>query len=174
MPDNLCQVDPDISRWRQNSDEALPHHVRRRAQDQRGQCGQNGAMTSEVTTPGLNPEDTFCSFCGLPRTRSGPLLGGPGVTICRDCAESAVGRLDGAETRETVEAVRPWADMELPQVLATLPLVAQVEEQADKQLRTWVAVAREHGASWAKIGDALRITRQTAWERFNRGSSAPH
>jgi ATP-dependent Clp protease ATP-binding subunit ClpX len=31
-----------------------------------------------------------------------------------------------------------------------------------------VAFAREQRCTWAEIGDALGITRQSAWERFSR------
>lgn len=31
---------------------------------------------------------------------------------------------------------------------------------------TLVAVSRDAGASWAAIGDALGVTRQSAWERY--------
>lgn len=42
---------------------------------------------------------------------------------------------------------------------------------ADKQLEVWqreaIARAREHGASWSQIGDALGITKQAAWKLYN-------
>lgn len=42
---------------------------------------------------------------------------------------------------------------------------------ADKQLEVWqreaIVRAREHGASWSQIGDALGITKQAAWKLYN-------
>lgn len=32
----------------------------------------------------------------------------------------------------------------------------------------WVNEAKEDGATWEQIGDALGITRQSAWERFGK------
>lgn len=53
-----------------------------------------------------------------------------------------------------------------------LPLVAQRARQAtraaDEQLRREVAAARDAGASWRDVGNALGITRASARERFGR------
>jgi hypothetical protein len=36
-----------------------------------------------------------------------------------------------------------------------------------------VAGAREAGHSWTEIGDALGVTKQTAWQRFSGGMRHP-
>jgi hypothetical protein len=41
---------------------------------------------------------------------------------------------------------------------------------ADDMLAEAVAQARAEGQSWAAIGEALGVTRQTAWERFGGAS----
>ena len=42
---------------------------------------------------------------------------------------------------------------------------------ADRQLDVWqrqtITRAREQGASWAQIGDALAVTKQAAWALYN-------
>jgi ATP-dependent Clp protease ATP-binding subunit ClpX len=38
----------------------------------------------------------------------------------------------------------------------------------DAQVPQVVALAREQRCTWAEIGGALGITRQSAWERFSR------
>lgn len=35
-------------------------------------------------------------------------------------------------------------------------------------IEEWVQEARDEGETWDKIGDALGITRQSAWERFGK------
>jgi hypothetical protein len=45
--------------------------------------------------------------------------------------------------------------------------IAQIEA-AQANLIAAVAATRELGWTWAKVGDALEITRQAAWERFHR------
>lgn len=51
---------------------------------------------------------------------------------------------------------------------------------ADRQLDLWqrqtITRAREQGSSWARIGDALGVTKQAAWALYNEGvrdGSAP-
>ena len=36
----------------------------------------------------------------------------------------------------------------------------------ESMLREWVNIARTRGASWQHVADALRVSRQSAWERF--------
>jgi hypothetical protein len=36
----------------------------------------------------------------------------------------------------------------------------------ESMLREWVKIARGRGHSWQHIADALRVSRQSAWERF--------
>jgi hypothetical protein len=50
--------------------------------------------------------------------------------------------------------------------LAHLPNVARAQAQVEEALLGWVLHARHLGATWAQVGDALGITRQSAWERF--------
>jgi hypothetical protein len=47
----------------------------------------------------------------------------------------------------------------------------QVAEATEKVLRDQVRRARTSGCSWADIGEALGITKQTAWERFSNEST---
>jgi hypothetical protein len=53
------------------------------------------------------------------------------------------------------------------EALANLPLVAAASAQVEQSLVGWVWRARALGATWAQIGNALGITRQSAWERFS-------
>ena len=43
----------------------------------------------------------------------------------------------------------------------------------DKLTRESVQRAREAGHSWAEIGRALGVTKQTAWERYSGEDGAP-
>ena len=43
----------------------------------------------------------------------------------------------------------------------------------EKAMTQTVAAAREAGLSWTAIGDALGVTKQTAWERFSDGMRHP-
>jgi hypothetical protein len=53
------------------------------------------------------------------------------------------------------------------EALAFLPRAAAVRAQVEETLTRWVRRARALGATWARIGEALGMTRQSAWERFS-------
>lgn len=50
--------------------------------------------------------------------------------------------------------------------LAALRVLADTESQLDRMRRDRVIAARAGGASWQQIGDALGVSRQSAWEAF--------
>lgn len=50
--------------------------------------------------------------------------------------------------------------------LAALRVLADTEVQLDRLRRDRVIVARAGGASWRQVGDALGVSRQSAWEAF--------
>ncbi len=58
-------------------------------------------------------------------------------------------------------------DVSLDQVLQDLSWIAESRTQSERQLAEWVQMARSLGASWTRIGDALGMTRQSAWQRFS-------
>ena len=58
---------------------------------------------------------------------------------------------------------------ELPvEPLEALRQVARSEAELDELRWNQIAAARDAGASWAEIGDALGVSRQSAWEYFTR------
>lgn len=117
--------------------------------------------------------EVFCSFCGLPRARTGPMVGGPGVAICHPCVQRADRMLQDAAGVDLVAgSAEPWLTLTDDELLEALPAIAASGEQVERQLHRWVDVARERGLSWARIGGALAMTRQSAWERFARSPGA--
>lgn len=50
--------------------------------------------------------------------------------------------------------------------LAALRVLADTEVQLDRIRRDRVIAARAGGASWQQVGDALGVSRQSAWEAF--------
>ncbi len=112
-----------------------------------------------------------CSFCLKAYTDVGTLVAGPGVYICDGCvalcSELIAGKPAPTEP-EPVRRIAPWeAEAGLDAVLASLPRVAQAGKQADYTLIQYVRTARRLGATWAAIGQALGMARQSAWERFS-------
>lgn len=54
----------------------------------------------------------------------------------------------------------------LDEPLAVISGIVDSSEGIESALREWVRIARSEGHSWQDIGDALQVTRQSAWERF--------
>lgn len=108
-----------------------------------------------------------CSFCGKPEAELAKLIAGPGVNICNECVDLAASIV--AEYRPgPIELRMPmWGELTDAEMLERLPRVATVADQVEADLRMWVTELRRRGVTWARIGEALGITRQSAWERFS-------
>jgi hypothetical protein len=107
-----------------------------------------------------------CSFCRKPNTAVGKLVAGPGVFICDGCVALASQIIAGSPT--SAPQLAPWErEATLDEVLAQLGPVAAAGAQVEQNLGCWITKARSLGATWAQIGQALGMTRQSAWERFS-------
>jgi hypothetical protein len=124
-----------------------------------------------TTTPATEPEEVVvacCSFCFKPSTRVDRLVAGPAVYVCNECVDLCR-QVIAATPEGPVMGARmmPWDQAQtMDAALAHLPNVARAQAQVEEALLGWVLRARQLGATWAQIGDALGITRQSAWERF--------
>ena len=109
-----------------------------------------------------------CSFCLKPDTQVKKLVAGPAVFVCNQCVDLCCQVI--ADAPDNQPSLLPWevADS-LDTVLAMLPNAEAAHVQAEASLSGWVSRARALGGTWAQIGDALGITRQSAWERFAPG-----
>jgi ATP-dependent Clp protease ATP-binding subunit ClpX len=91
-------------------------------------------------------------------------VAGPGVYICDGCIGLCIDVLSGDPTARITT---------LPSPSDPDPLTTQLRTEGerarflDEQLRETVAAARTKEMSWAHIGNALGMTRQSAWERFS-------
>lgn len=109
----------------------------------------------------------YCSFCGLAGAPDRRLVAGPGISICENCVGAARDLLDApAEAPGEGKLGPAWQELSEDEILAHLPEISRVGFHVEEQLRHWVGAARERGISWSRIGAALGITRQTAWQRF--------
>jgi ATP-dependent protease Clp ATPase subunit len=107
----------------------------------------------------------MCTFCGKSSDMVARVVAGPGVYICNECVQLCI------EVMEVEGQIMPpnWHDtMTDEQILEHLPKVAAAETTAAKDLQTWVDRLRERNVTWERIGGALSMTRQSAWERFSR------
>ena len=73
-------------------------------------------------------------------------------------------RIVGHAQNIRVRAAGDWES----EPLEGLREACRVSTALDKLTRESVQRAREAGHSWTQIGEALGVTKQTAWERYSR------
>ena len=112
-----------------------------------------------------------CSFCAKPEHEVAKIIAGPGIYICDQCVQACNEILATDSAGESAGAGQPelpyWEAMTDQQLLDQLPRIAAVADQVEGSLTTWVRRVRSRGVAWARIGEALDMTRQSAWERFS-------
>jgi hypothetical protein len=112
------------------------------------------------------PVIAACSFCLKPKTEVRRLVAGPGVFICDGCVALCAQLIDGPPS--PTPHLAAWEHVSsVDEVLANLPRIAAAGAQVEQHLAGWVQKARALGATWARIGEVLGMTRQSAWERFS-------
>lgn len=125
-------------------------------------------MTGD-TAPGQAALQVNCSFCTKPSSAVAKVIAGPGVYICNECIQLCNDILEQEQQASSPGTQLPAREeaMTDEEILALLPRIASVSEQTDASLQRLVTVLRSRGVTWARIGAALQITRQSAWERFS-------
>jgi hypothetical protein len=125
-----------------------------------------GETTAGETTADQQGASVACSFCLKSTADVGTMVAGPGVFICDECVQVCVEMI--ATKPATMPTRADWEqNLDDDGLLALLPQVAAAGAQVDRQLTTWVRKGRARGITWTRIGTALGMTRQSAWERFS-------
>ncbi len=126
-------------------------------------------MTSE-TPAAATATQVRCSFCAKPSSDVAKVIAGPGVYICNECVGLCgdILRDEQQKPPEPGAQLPAWDEtMTDEQILDLLPRIAAVGAQTEASLQRLVTLLRERRVTWARIGAALQITRQSAWERFS-------
>lgn len=112
-----------------------------------------------------------CSFCGKEQDRRRRLVAGPGVTICNECVGLCSEILQQEEASPApANQGQPEHDLQhLPSevLLEGLQRRSMGIHEAQQQLQATVTTLRQRGITWARIGEALGVSRQSAWERYS-------
>jgi len=95
------------------------------------------------------------------------MFAGPGVYICNECVQLCVAILQGPDTHGDAQIPPWWQNLTDEEILGDLPLVTAAGAQVDASLQARITWLRQRGVTWARIGSALGMTRQSAWERFS-------
>jgi ATP-dependent Clp protease ATP-binding subunit ClpX len=104
-----------------------------------------------------------CSFCGRSDQEVDRLVAGPGVHICDAC----VGLCQRAIDDSPPPSVTTWEELDDEGLLVEMVRIHGSRRQVDAAVAQVVARLRDRGVTWARIGEALGMTRQSAWERFS-------
>ncbi|WP_034272200.1 ClpX C4-type zinc finger protein [Actinospica robiniae] len=112
-------------------------------------------------------EPIRCSFCSKPHAEVEKVVAGPGVYICNECVGLAETIIAEHMGRASSPRMPEWADLTDAEMLTRLARMARTAQQVEAGLREWVQELRRRGTTWAKIGESLGISRQSAWERFS-------
>jgi hypothetical protein len=116
---------------------------------------------------GTTAATSQCSFCLKEEREIAQMVAGPGVFICNECVDLCARIFQEGSGRGDATELPYWESMDDAQLIAHLPRVASVATQVEDNLHAWVQRARDRGVSWARIGQALGTSRQSAWQRFS-------
>jgi ATP-dependent Clp protease ATP-binding subunit ClpX len=108
----------------------------------------------------------YCTFCFKSQHEVKRLIAGPAaVYICDECVELCNEIIAGPPRGPSKTVL----SQELPteRLLERLQPIDDTIQGRGNQLQQVVDILRSREVSWARIGAALGMSRQSAWERFS-------
>jgi hypothetical protein len=118
---------------------------------------------TEVSMPHAKKKPLYCSFCRRDENTVEKLIGGPGVYICDRC----VGACNAILAGKPAPSFAGWDSLSDDELVGTLRPAQAALSAVEDTLREHVQLLRKRGITWNRIGDALGVTRQAAWDRFS-------
>ena len=131
-------------------------------------------------TPTASIDALTCSFCNKDQSEVAKLVAGPGVYICDECIDlcnqiiaqeldsnKAAASKAPQSSKSHAPPIRAWDGLSDEDLLAEMVRAHAAHQNVDRAVARHVAALRERGVSWARIGEALGMARQSAWERFS-------
>src|SRR5215831_18435280 len=125
---------------------------------------KEAAAKAQSAGGSLPTKTLYCSFCFKSQHEVRKLIAGPGgIFICDECVGLCNEIIGGRPIPSN-----PLSPEELPteRLLERLGPIEETLQGKDNQLQSAVELLRSRKVSWAQIGAALGISRQSAWERF--------
>ncbi len=105
-----------------------------------------------------------CSFCLKSEHEVEKLIAGPGsIFICNECVAICDDLVAGRELKVDIKSID---QIPTDRLLERLKPIETTLQGMGNQLHTVVEELRGREVSWARIGEALGVSRQSAWERF--------
>jgi hypothetical protein len=108
----------------------------------------------------------YCSFCIKSQHEVTKLISGPAhILICDECVglcgEVIAGRPGNSSKFPSAK------ELSTKRLLEHLRSINDAVQNKRDQLQSTVELLRSREVSWAQIGAALDVCRQSAWERFS-------
>ena len=119
--------------------------------------------------------EMHCSFCTKSQDDVKKLIAGPGVYICNECvglcdqilAEELGKKSPAGSKPQPPCSLKEWEGLSDEELLAEMVRAHHAHKNVDRAVAHYVAALRARCVTWARIGSALGMTRQSAWERFS-------
>ena len=106
----------------------------------------------------------YCSFCFKSQHEVKMLIAGPAsIFVCDECVVLCNDYIAGAKLKSS--SLSP-EQLPTERLLERLRPIEDTVQGKGSQLQQVVDILRSREVSWAQIGAALGISRQSAWERF--------
>jgi len=122
------------------------------------------AVTTQARATDTARKELRCTFCGKSQFDVRKLIAGLTAFICDECVALCVKICEDGKI--STEIGNPELIPNEP-LLAILKNAAARDEDLRMALQRMVDVLRKRGVSWEKIGEALEVSRQAAWDRFH-------
>jgi len=115
---------------------------------------------------GSSPKKTlYCSFCFKSQHEVKKLVSGPAaIFICDECVDLCN---QWIANRPPKSKSPPLTELPTERLLERLGAIEETVQGKGNQLQNVVEILRSREVSWAQVGAALGISRQSAWERFS-------
>jgi hypothetical protein len=123
------------------------------------------AETAPAAGGSLPTKTLYCSFCFKSQHEVRRLISGPAaIFICDECVELC-NEIIARRPRSPSQSSKP-EELPTERLLQRLQAIEDTMQGKGSQLQQVVEILRSREVSWAQIGAALSISRQSAWERF--------
>ena len=131
----------------------------------------SSSAQAEIATPQsasapVPSKTLYCSFCFKSQHEVKRLISGPfNIFICDECVDLCNEIIGGRKPKSS--KIGSIEELSTERLLQRLQPIEDTLQGKGNQLQQVVEVLRSREVSWAQIGAALGISRQSAWERFN-------
>jgi hypothetical protein len=129
------------------------------------EVNEDKAETAQAVGGPSETKTLYCTFCFKSQHQVKMLISGPStIFICDECVYLCNQCIAGCFPDKSKSS----SDKDLPteRLLERLRPIEDTLQGKGNQLQWVVALLRSRKVSWAQIGAALGISRQSAWERF--------